>query len=84
MELFERIRREHDFGIGTVAGIARKLNIHRRMVREAIGSASPKPRKQVVRRRTKLAGAIAFVDQILEATAGSGRVTRGYPGIPCR
>lgn len=76
VELFEQIRREHEFGIGTVAGIARKLNIHRRMVREAIGSALPKPRKQVVRRRTKLAGAIVFVDQILEADKKAPRKQR--------
>ncbi len=46
------------------------------MVREAIGSASPKPRKQVVRRRTKLAGAIAFIDQILEADKKAPRKQR--------
>jgi len=39
VELFEQIRREYEFGIGTIAGVAKKLNVHRRMVREAIGSA---------------------------------------------
>ena len=36
MELFEDIRREYEFGEGTIAGVARKLGVHRRMVREAI------------------------------------------------
>ena len=37
MELFEQIRREYDHGVGTIKGVARKLGIHRRMVREALG-----------------------------------------------
>jgi ActR/RegA family two-component response regulator len=36
VELFEQIRREYEFGVGTVAAVARKLGVHRRMVREAI------------------------------------------------
>ena len=35
MELFEEIRREYEFGMGTIAGVAKKLGVHRRMVREA-------------------------------------------------
>ncbi len=46
MELFEEIRREYEFGVGTIAGVANKLRVHRRMVREAVGSALPKPRKR--------------------------------------
>ena len=37
VELFEQIRREYEFGIGTIVGVAKKLGVHRRMVREAIG-----------------------------------------------
>ncbi len=37
VELFEQIRREYEFGIGTIVGVAKKLSVHRRMVREAIG-----------------------------------------------
>jgi NHL repeat len=40
VELFEQIRREYEFGVGTIAGVAKKLKVHRRMVREAISSAS--------------------------------------------
>ena len=36
VELYEEIRREYEFGEGTIRGIARKLGVHRRMVREAI------------------------------------------------
>ena len=36
VELFEEIRREYEFGIGSIAGVAKKLGVHRRMVREAI------------------------------------------------
>ena len=54
MELFEQIRREYEFGVGTIAGVAKKLGVHRRMVREAVGSALPKPRKKTERPRWKL------------------------------
>ena len=33
VELFEEIRREYEFGIGTIKGVATKLGVHRRMVR---------------------------------------------------
>jgi hypothetical protein len=29
VELFEQIRREYEFGIGTIKGVARKLGVHR-------------------------------------------------------
>jgi len=41
VELFEEIRREYGFGVGTIAGVAKKLNIHWRMVREPSSPASP-------------------------------------------
>ena len=46
MELFEEIRREYEHGEKTIKGVARKLGIHRRMVREAMGSAVPRARKK--------------------------------------
>ena len=42
VELFEQIRREYGHGGGTIRGIAKKLGIHRRMVREAVLSAVAK------------------------------------------
>jgi len=41
VELFEQIRREMEFGVGMIAGVSRKLGVHRRMVREALRSAEP-------------------------------------------
>jgi hypothetical protein len=54
VEVFEEIRREYEFGVGTIAGVARKLKVHRRMVRDAIASALPKARKQISRPHWKL------------------------------
>jgi hypothetical protein len=31
VELFEQIRREYEFGVGTIAGVSRKLGVHRRV-----------------------------------------------------
>ena len=39
VELFEEIRREYEFGDGTVLGVAHKLGVHRRMVRQALANA---------------------------------------------
>jgi len=76
VELFEEIRREYEFGVGTIAGVANKLRVHRRMVREAVGSALPKPRKRTERPRWKMGVAAAFVDQILEADRKAPRKQR--------
>ena len=67
VELFEQIRREYEHGGGTIRGIAKKLGIHRRMVREAVLRAVPVERKTPVRERPKLEPAMAFIDAILEA-----------------
>jgi len=61
---------------GTIAGVSKKLKVHRRMVREAIESAMPKPRKKTERPRWKLANATAFVDGILEADRKAPRKQR--------
>jgi hypothetical protein len=55
VELFEQIRREYEHGGGTIRGIAKKLGIHRRMVREAVLSVvplEPKPTDCRVARRS--------------------------------
>ena len=36
MELFDEIRRQYEFGAGTVQGVANKLRVHRRRVRQAL------------------------------------------------
>ena len=76
MELFEEIRREYEFGEGTIKGVARKLQVHRRMVRQAIRNAIPPPRKKTTRPYVKLKPAIAFIDGILEADRKEPRKQR--------
>jgi hypothetical protein len=65
MELFEQIRREYEFGVGTIAGVARKFGIHRRMVRQAIKNAIPPSRKMPQRNSPVLDPVRDFIDQIL-------------------
>ena len=66
VELFEKIRREYFEGVGTILGVAKKLGVHRRMVREAIQNAVPVKRKQVRRESTRLiAEVLLFIQQVL-------------------
>jgi transposase len=76
VELFEQIRLEYEFGVGTIQGVARKLRVHRRVVREAIQSAIPARRKKTERPHMKMAPAVEFVDAILEADRKAPRKQR--------
>jgi len=76
VELFEEIRREYEFGIGTMAGTARKLGVHRRLVREALDGAVPKERATRGRTRPKTGPIAAFIDDILEADRKAPRQQR--------
>lgn len=67
VELFEQIRREYEFGVGTISGVSRKLQVHRRLVREALSSAVPPERKPPARKLRKLQAARAMIDAILVA-----------------
>jgi transposase len=67
VELFEQIRREYEFGVGTIAGVSRKLGVHRRMVREALRSAEPAAPEPQQRRLRKLDAVSDFIDQVLRA-----------------
>lgn len=67
MELFEQLRREHEFGIGTIAGVAAKFGVHRRLVRQAIGGALPPKHRYPERAKPKLGLVAAFIDEVLDA-----------------
>lgn len=76
MELFEQIRREYEHGSGTILGVAKKLGVHRRMVREALASAVPSDRKVPRRAKPKLRPVIPFIESILEADRKAPRKQR--------
>ena len=76
MELYEQIRREYEFGAGSIIGVARKLGVHRRMVRDAVRSAMPVRRKKTARPHLKIAPAAAFIDAVLEADRKAPRKQR--------
>ena len=76
VELFEQIRREYEFGVGTIKGVAAQLGVHRRMVRQALVSAEPPARKAVERERPVIGPLSGFIDGILEADRRAPRKQR--------
>jgi len=56
--------------------VALKFGVHRRMVREAIGSAVPKPRKEAKRERAKMAPVIPWIEEILASDQKAPRKQR--------
>src|SRR5882762_2023825 len=76
VELFEEIRREYNHGSGTVKGVADKLGVHRRMVRQALSSPAPPPAKERDREKPVLASLIPFIDQVLESDLQAPRKQR--------
>ena len=67
MELFAEIRREYQFGVGTIKGVSRKLGVHRRVVRQALADAVPPARGYHPRTKPTLARVQEFIDRILAA-----------------
>jgi transposase len=76
VELFETIRREYEFGVGTIQGVARKLGVHRRLVREALKGAVPAEQPAHPRPRPRLEPVAGFIDAILEADRQAPRKQR--------
>ena len=76
VNLFEQLRREHEFGIGTIAGVAAKFGVHRRMVRQALAGAVPPPRQYSARAKPKLDAVVAFIDAVLEVDRQAPRKQR--------
>jgi transposase len=76
VELFEAIRREYEFGVGTIQGVARKLGVHRRLVREALNGAVPAEPPTRPRARPRVGPVAGFIDEILEADRRAPRKQR--------
>jgi hypothetical protein len=76
VELYEQIRREYEFGVGTVQGVARKFGVHRRQVRQAINNAVPPERKQVIRSCPTLDPVKPFIEEVLVADKSAPRKQR--------
>ena len=76
MELFEQIRREYEFGVGTIQGVAKQFGVHRRMVRDALRNAVPPETKPPQARRWKIGAAVPFMDHVLEQDRAAPRKQR--------
>ena len=76
VELFEQLRREYEFGVGTVQGVAAKFGVHRRTVRQAIAGALPLRHRYPRRRKPKLDAVAAFIDAVLDEDRRAPRKQR--------
>jgi transposase len=75
VELFEQIRRGYAAG-ETILGLAKKLGVHRRVVRQAIASAIPPDKKKTAREAPKLDAVRQHIDRMLEVDRQAPRKQR--------
>jgi hypothetical protein len=76
VELFEQLRQEHEFGVGTIAGVAAKFGVHRRMVRQALAGALPPAHRYPRRAKPKLDAVLGFIDRVLDEDRRAPRKQR--------
>jgi hypothetical protein len=53
VELFEQMRREYEFGMGTIRGVAEQFGGHRRLVRQALKDATERNRSDWSRHQAR-------------------------------
>ena len=76
VELYARIREDHrQLGLG-VRALARRHGVHRRMVREALASPVPAPRKTPVRQAPVLNSVATLIDAMLAEDLDAPRKQR--------
>jgi transposase len=77
VELFARIRRDRRMDPQvSVRALAKRYEVHRRAVREALASAVPKERKKPPRRRSVLEPAYGWIDAMLREDLAAPRKQR--------
>jgi hypothetical protein len=76
VELFAAIRRDSRLEGLSVRALARKYGVHRRMVREALSSAWPAPRKKLPPRKSRLDPFKDAVDRMLVGDLDAPRKQR--------
>jgi hypothetical protein len=76
VEMFEQLRREYEYGVGTISGVASKFGVHRRQVRQALESCVPPTPAVLVRPRPSLEPVKAYIEAILVADKTAPRKQR--------
>ena len=75
VEVFEQIRRDHEQGV-SIRALAKRYEVHRRAVRQALENAVPPARKPPARQAPKLDGVKATIDQWLRGDLDAPRKQR--------